>query len=65
VPDKKLRIEPAHNPGLPTAKSWVYEYYKVPTATYEIGDETNVEVIRRDARAAAEAMMSTLLDNDA
>ncbi len=64
VPDKKLRIEPGHNPGLPTAKSWVYEYYKVPTATYEIGDETKFEVIRRDARAAAEAMMSTLLDND-
>jgi hypothetical protein len=36
----------------------------VPTTTYEIGDETNVEVIRRDARAAAEAMMSTLLAND-
>jgi hypothetical protein len=64
VPDKKLRVEPGHNPGLPTAKSWVYEHYKVPTATYEIGDETNVEVIRRDARAAAEAMMSTLLAND-
>jgi predicted deacylase len=64
IPEKKLRIEPGYNPNLPTSKTWVYDTFKVPTATYEIGDETDHALIRRQARAAAEAMMSTLLTND-
>ncbi|MCG2586837.1 M14 family metallopeptidase [Massilia sp. TS11] len=64
IPEKKLRIDPGYNRGLPTSKTWVYEAYKMPTATYEVGDETNPAEIRRDARAGAEAMMLTLLAID-
>lgn len=64
IPEKKLRIEPGYNPNLPTSKTWVYDTFKVPTATYEIGDDTDLALIRRQARAAAEAMMSTLVAND-
>ena len=64
ITEKKIRVEPGHKGDRPTAKTWVYEKYKVPTATYEIGDTTSYEVIRRHARAAAEAMMSTLAESD-
>lgn len=65
IPDHALRVDPGHNPGLATSKTWVYQRYRVPTATYEIGDETDRDQIRDHARAAAEAMMATLLKIDA
>lgn len=64
LPDQKIRVQPGYNAKLPTAKTWVYQTYRVPTATYEIGDETDPVQIRRNARAAAEAMMATLLASD-
>lgn len=51
-----------HNPGLPTAKSWVRRQYGVFAMTYEVGDRTPRDRIRRVARAAAEETMVTLLD---
>lgn len=64
LPEQKVRVQPGYNAKLPTAKTWVYQTYRVPTATYEIGDETDPVQIRRSARAAAEAMMATLLASD-
>jgi predicted deacylase len=52
-----------HNPGLPTAKSWVRNEYGVLAMTYEVGDNTPRDRIRRIARAAAEETMKLLLES--
>jgi hypothetical protein len=51
-----------HNPGLPTAKSWVRKAYGIFAMTYEVGDGTPRERIRTTAEAAAEEMMKLLLE---
>lgn len=51
----------AHNPGLPTAKSWARRAYGVTAITYEVGDGTPRDAIRARARVAAEEMMTLLL----
>lgn len=51
-----------HNPGLPTAKSWVRKQYGVVAMTYEVGDRTPRDRIRRIAEAAAEEMMILMLE---
>lgn len=51
----------SHNPGLPTSKSWVYETYAVPTATFEVGDDTDRALIAKIGRQSALAMMETML----
>ncbi len=61
MPEYEVRRDPGHNAGLPTSKTYVYAKYGVPTATFEIGDETDRELIHRIAREAARAMMETLL----
>jgi hypothetical protein len=50
-----------HNPGLPTAKSWARKQFGVVGMTYEVGDTTPRERIRRVAQAAAEEMMKLML----
>jgi predicted deacylase len=50
-----------HNPGLPTAKSWVRKQYGIVAMTYEVGDRTPRDHIRRVAHAAAEEMMKLML----
>jgi murein tripeptide amidase MpaA len=50
-----------HNPGLPTARSWVRKQYGIVAITYEVGDRTAHERIRRVAAAAAEEMMKLML----
>ncbi|MCB2087466.1 MAG: M14 family metallopeptidase [Sphingomonadaceae bacterium] len=64
LPDYDVRVEPGHNPDLPVSKAWVHDRFGVPTATYEIGDETDRALIRRLGRAAAEAMMAAMLAAD-
>jgi len=51
-----------HNPGLPTAKTWVRKHYGVVAMTYEVGDNTPRERIRGVAVAAAEEMMKLMLE---
>jgi hypothetical protein len=51
-----------HNPGLPTAKSWVRKAYGVTAMTYEVADTTPRDRIRLTARAAAEEMMTLMLE---
>jgi hypothetical protein len=51
-----------HNPGLPTAKSWVGRKYGVLAMTYEVGDNTPRDRIRRVALAAAEETMKLFLE---
>ncbi len=61
MPGYKVERDSSHNPGLPTAKSWVYEAYRVPTATFELGDETDRKLVVRIGKQAALAMMETML----
>lgn len=61
MPGYHVERDSSHNPGLPTAKSWVYETYGVPTATFEIGDDTDRALIARIGRESALAMMETML----
>ena len=55
----------AHNPGLPTAKSWARKHYGVTAITYEVADTTPLDAIRHKARIAAEEMMKVLLQKEA
>lgn len=61
MPGYRVERDSSHNPGLPTSKSWVYETYHVPTATFEIGDDTDRALIARIGRESALAMMETML----
>ena len=65
LPGYWVQEEPGHNADSAVAKAWVYERFGVPTATYEIGDETDRELIGKLGNAAAEAMMHVLLKSDA
>lgn len=65
LPDYDVRIEPGHNPELPVSKAWVYDRFGVPTATYEIGDETDRALIGKLGNAAAQSMMTTMLETPA
>lgn len=51
-----------HTPGRPISKAYAYDAYGNPGITFEIGDETDRELIRRIGREAAIAMMVTLLE---
>jgi hypothetical protein len=51
-----------HNPGLATAKSWVRKVYGIVALTYEVGDTTPRDDIRRTAEVAAEEMMKLMLE---
>lgn len=60
MPEYKVRLEP--NPGTrPLSKVWARTTMEVPAVIYEVGDNTDRELIRRVARTAAEAMMRLLL----
>jgi hypothetical protein len=45
----------------PTSDRWVQKTFNVPAVTYEVGDETNRELIKKVAKAAAKELMSLLL----
>lgn len=60
-PDYKVRKEP--NVGTrPLSKVWARNTMKVPAVIYEVGDNTDRELIRDVARTAAETMMQLLLE---
>jgi predicted deacylase len=65
LPGYEVEEEPGHNPERPVSKAWVYERFGVPAMTYEIGDETDRDLINKLGRAAAEATMVTMLGYDA
>ena len=60
MPEYKVRQEP--NSGTrPLSKVWARKTMEVPAVIYEVGDNTDRELIRRVARAASETMMRLLL----
>ncbi len=46
------------------SKNYMYTRYRIPTATYEVGDETDREAARDAARIFAEELMLLLLEQD-
>ncbi len=51
-----------NNPGSPTSDSWMYNTFKCPALTYELGDETPRALIKQTSSSAAEAVMELLLE---
>lgn len=54
--------KPGHAPEKPTSKSYFYQKYKVPTLTYELGDNSNPGDIKDSSNIAAKALMTLLLN---
>ena len=65
TPGYEVVEKPGHNATSAVSKAWVYERFGVPTATYELGDETDRTLIRKVGKAAAESMMAVLMKSDA
>ncbi|MEP7702363.1 M14 family metallopeptidase [Paraglaciecola sp. 25GB23A] len=53
--------KPGHAPDKPTSKSYFYEKYKVPTLTYELGDDSKPSDIEDSSKIAAKTLMELLL----
>jgi predicted deacylase len=62
MPDYKVRQEPSSGTR-PLSKVWARKVMKVPAVIYEVGDNTDRELIRKVARASAEEMMRLLLED--
>ncbi|MEH6700531.1 M14 family metallopeptidase [Parasphingorhabdus sp.] len=65
MPDYAINRDANHNLGQANSKNHVYKIYGAPTVTFEIGDETDRQLIIRLAREAAIAMMESLLGDGA
>ena len=61
VVDFTVLPEPGTSPGRGVFKQYFADEYQVHAITYEMGDNTNREVIRVVAEEAAESLMSTML----
>lgn len=61
-PDYRFAREDGHNAGLPTSKAWAHETFGIPAITYELGYNTDRDLIRKVCAGAAEEMMRILLD---
>jgi len=62
LPQYKVRRVSSHNTGKGTSKGWGYEQFGCPAITYEFGDETDRDLIRRQTTVAAEEMSRLLLE---
>jgi cytosolic carboxypeptidase protein 6 len=65
LPDYRFERDEAHNVGLPTSKSWAYETFGCAGITYELGYNTDRDLIKKVSAAAAEEMMQLLLTESA
>ena len=61
LPDYEVRRSASAVSKSPTSKKWGYETLGIPSITYEFGDNTDRELIRRVSKVAAEEMMRLLL----
>ena len=61
MPDYEVNRDANHNLDQANSKNHVHKKYGVPTVTFEIGDETDRQLIKRLARESAIAMMEVLL----
>ena len=60
-PEYKVRRSGSHDPTTGTSKGWFYERFKIPAVTYEFGDHTDRELIRRITGGSTEEIMKLLL----
>lgn len=51
-----------HDAGRPVSKAYAYDTFGIPGITFELGDETDRELIKRIGRESAIAMMMTMLE---
>ena len=61
-PRYQVSQDDTHNTHRSTSKAWVSETLGVSAVTYEFGDDTNRDTIRRIASGAAEEMMRLMLE---
>ena len=61
MPEYKVRQE-SNAGSRPLSKVWARKTMKVPAVIYEVGDNTDRELIRRVARTSAQEMMRLLLE---
>jgi len=59
----KFDIKPTQNKNNGVAKNYFNSSYNIPAITYEVGDNTEKEIIIRSSKSFANSMMSLLLDN--
>ncbi len=62
LPQYDAERAPSANAGRPVFKHYISETYGIPAITYEVGDQTEREMIDRSATVAAEEMMRLLLE---
>ena len=64
LPDYYVNIiDTLSQPTSPTSDRWVQRTFNAPALTYEVGDETDRELINRVAATAAEEFMKILIAN--
>ena len=61
MPNYEVDRDARHTVGRPISKAHAFDTYGVPAVTFEIGDETDRELIRRIGEQSAIAMMETLI----
>nr|WP_298929457.1 M14-type cytosolic carboxypeptidase [uncultured Erythrobacter sp.] len=62
MPDYEVNRDARHTEGRPISKAHAFDVYGAPGITFEIGDDTDRELIKRIGRESAIAMMQTLLE---
>ncbi len=60
-PEYEVRRSGGHDPTTGTSKGWFYERFRIPSITYELGDHTDRELIRRITGGSTEEIMKLLL----
>ncbi|MCK0127617.1 M14 family metallopeptidase [Erythrobacter sp. F6033] len=62
MPDYEVNRDARHTEGRPISKAHAFDVYGAPGITFEIGDDTDRQLIKRIGRESAIAMMRTLLE---
>lgn len=64
MPGYAVNVEARHSVGSVVSKAYVYDTFGAPGVTFELGDETDRELIQRIGVQGAVAMMETLLADE-
>lgn len=62
MPEYKVKRSGSHSPTSVTSKGWGYETFGVPSITYEVGYNTDRDLIRRQTTVTSDEMMRLLLE---
>jgi hypothetical protein len=61
LPDYRVNIiDTLSKTSSPTSDRWIQKTFNAPAVTYEVGDETDRELIKKVAKTAAEELMGLL-----